>query len=224
MTRCSTRARFAGAVANALLLLAGASHCSASDYTFSWSHPHPQGNALHGAAFADATTGYAVGDRGAVVRTTDGGQSWSLATVFPDFATDLEDLVILDDGDLLAVGLARHLSLERRRDDVERRFEPVDRAPLRHRARDGRHALRDRRRGPGPALDGLGRDVVASGIARWRAPRAALARRDERLCDGRLPSAAHDGRRAILAVGRGDRRTSRTSPKRSSSMRSAATS
>jgi photosystem II stability/assembly factor-like uncharacterized protein len=104
MTRCCTRARFAGAAANALLLLAGASLCSASDYTFSWSHPRPQGNALHGAAFADASTGHAVGDRGAVVRTTDGGQSWSLATVFPDFATDLEDLVILDDGDLLAVG------------------------------------------------------------------------------------------------------------------------
>src|SRR5262245_37698683 len=88
----------------AFLVLSGTRSAHGAEYTFSWCHPRPQGNALNGAAFEDASTGYAVGDRGVVLRTTDGGASWTLVDLFPEFATDLEDLVVLGPGNLLAVG------------------------------------------------------------------------------------------------------------------------
>src|SRR5262245_8573882 len=86
------------------LVLSGTRSAHGAEYTFSWSHPRPQGNALNGVAFEDASLGYAVGDRGVVLRTTDGGANWTLVDLFPEFSTDLEDLVVLGPGDLLAVG------------------------------------------------------------------------------------------------------------------------
>lgn len=88
----------------ALLLLTTAAVADAAEYVFSWAHPQPQGNSLNGAAFEDGSTGYAVGDRGALVRTTDGGLSWALVELFPSFSADLEDIVVLGPGNLLAVG------------------------------------------------------------------------------------------------------------------------
>lgn len=41
-----------------------------------WGLPHPQGRPLHAIGFA-GRTGYAAGDFGTVLRTTDGGASWS---------------------------------------------------------------------------------------------------------------------------------------------------
>src|SRR5438128_710826 len=41
-----------------------------------WQNPLPQGNFLHGVSFVDANNGTAVGDDGAIIRTTDGGHSW----------------------------------------------------------------------------------------------------------------------------------------------------
>src|SRR5262245_8218519 len=78
----------------------------ASDYLFSWAHPLPQGNPLGGAAFENASVGYAVGSRGSVVKTTDGGATWQLVSHFPEEPADLTDLVILAPGELLAVGEA----------------------------------------------------------------------------------------------------------------------
>jgi photosystem II stability/assembly factor-like uncharacterized protein len=86
------------------LALAIAVAATAAEYDFSWSLPQPQGNPLGGAAFADAATGYAVGSRGVVIRTTDGGASWTLLDQFPEFAADLEDVLVLPAGQLLAVG------------------------------------------------------------------------------------------------------------------------
>src|SRR3954467_6699756 len=40
-----------------------------------WGNPLPQGNTLHGLAFAGGA-GYAAGDLGTLLRTSDGGLSW----------------------------------------------------------------------------------------------------------------------------------------------------
>ena len=57
--------------------VAAAPRTSATDYQFSWGHPRPQGNSLGGAAFEDDLVGYAVGNRGVVLKTGDGGASWN---------------------------------------------------------------------------------------------------------------------------------------------------
>src|SRR5262245_59990189 len=75
-----------------------------TQYAFSWAHPRPQGNSLGGAAFESDLVGYAVGDRGVVVKTTDGGASWALVSHFPQFSIDLEDVLVIAPGELLAVG------------------------------------------------------------------------------------------------------------------------
>src|SRR5262249_1317752 len=43
-----------------------------------WQNPRPQGNNLRGASFTDANTGTVVGEYGTIVRTTDGGNSWTI--------------------------------------------------------------------------------------------------------------------------------------------------
>jgi photosystem II stability/assembly factor-like uncharacterized protein len=83
---------------------ADSTSATTTDYRFSWSHPRPQGNSLGGAAFENDLVGYAVGNRGVVVKTTDGGASWVLVSQFPQFGVDLEDLLPIAPGELLAVG------------------------------------------------------------------------------------------------------------------------
>ena len=46
---------------------------------WSWQNPLPQGNWLHGVDFVDVNTGTAVGDGGTILRTTDGGDTWTEA-------------------------------------------------------------------------------------------------------------------------------------------------
>src|SRR5258705_711565 len=43
-----------------------------------WQNPLPQGNNLRGASFVDANTGTVVGEYGTTVRTTNGGNSWTV--------------------------------------------------------------------------------------------------------------------------------------------------
>ncbi len=43
-----------------------------------WQNPLPQGNNLRGASFVDANIGTVVGDYGTIVRTTDGGNNWTV--------------------------------------------------------------------------------------------------------------------------------------------------
>ena len=50
-----------------------------SGFVFSqwtWQNPLPTGNDLNCIRFVDATTGYAVGDAGTIIKTTDGGVNW----------------------------------------------------------------------------------------------------------------------------------------------------
>lgn len=42
-----------------------------------WQNPLPQGNPLYAISFNDAMTGTAVGKDGTILRTTDGGSTWS---------------------------------------------------------------------------------------------------------------------------------------------------
>ncbi|MEK9135709.1 MAG: hypothetical protein AAB393_01195, partial [Bacteroidota bacterium] len=42
-----------------------------------WQNPLPTGNALFGVFFTDANTGTVVGDVGTILRTTNGGATWS---------------------------------------------------------------------------------------------------------------------------------------------------
>ena len=43
-----------------------------------WQNPLPQGNTLQDFSFIDTTNGFAVGARGTILRTTDGGNNWDI--------------------------------------------------------------------------------------------------------------------------------------------------
>ncbi len=90
---------------SAAFLLGSISSASAlweADWT--WGHPAPQGNAIYNFAFANASSGWAVGGGGLVLRTVDGGESWASLHGPAGFAGDLNDIVALSTEDLVAVG------------------------------------------------------------------------------------------------------------------------
>src|SRR5215213_6410576 len=66
-----------------------------------WGNPLPQGNTLRAMSFA-GTTGYAVGDFGTLLKTTDGGTSWS-GTPAGTFS-NLTEVQALDANTLVAGG------------------------------------------------------------------------------------------------------------------------
>jgi photosystem II stability/assembly factor-like uncharacterized protein len=66
-----------------------------------WGNPLPQGNTLRAMSFA-GTTGYAVGDFGTLLKTTDGGSTWS-GTPAGTFS-NLTELQVLDANTLVAGG------------------------------------------------------------------------------------------------------------------------
>src|ERR1043165_4648062 len=45
-----------------------------------WQNPLPQGNTLQDCSFVDTNNGFAVGARGTILRTTDGGNNWDILT------------------------------------------------------------------------------------------------------------------------------------------------
>ena len=51
--------------------------CSAQWY---WQNPLPTGNFLSDVYFIDESTGWAVGENGTIVKTTDGGTNWTIQT------------------------------------------------------------------------------------------------------------------------------------------------
>ncbi len=53
-------------------------HPSFAQSDWSWRNPLPQGNALHAVASLDDLTAVAVGTAGTIMRTADGGESWSV--------------------------------------------------------------------------------------------------------------------------------------------------
>jgi photosystem II stability/assembly factor-like uncharacterized protein len=98
------RAALALLAVSSLAFALAAAPAKAADYTFNWELPTLQGNALGGADFEDAATGYAAGPRGTVLVTDDGGVTWTPRELFPMFSPDLEDVLVIGPGDLLAVG------------------------------------------------------------------------------------------------------------------------
>ncbi len=56
----------------------GSAAASASAAQWVWQNPLPQGNSLYGVSFVDASNGTAVGGYGTILRTTDGGQNWTI--------------------------------------------------------------------------------------------------------------------------------------------------
>ena len=51
---------------------------ASSSAKWRWQNPLPQGNNLRAASLVDANTGTLVGDYGTIVRTTDGGNNWTI--------------------------------------------------------------------------------------------------------------------------------------------------
>jgi photosystem II stability/assembly factor-like uncharacterized protein len=75
-----------------------------SDYNFQWANPTPQGNALHALAFESDLVVYAVGDKGTVLKTVDGGVTWVDLTDWPVMESDLHDVLVIGPGEVLAAG------------------------------------------------------------------------------------------------------------------------
>src|ERR671931_2431783 len=88
-----------------------------------WGNPLPQGNAVRAMSFAGAT-GYAAGDFGTLLRTTDGGATWSglLSGTF----TDLTTVQAIDADSLFAGGGC----VARRSDDGGATFRRVAFTPV----------------------------------------------------------------------------------------------
>ena len=88
-----------------------------------WGNPLPQGNAVRAMSFAGAT-GYAAGDFGTLLRTTDGGSTWSglLSGTF----TDLTEVQAIDADSLFAGGGC----VARRSDDGGATFRRVAFTPV----------------------------------------------------------------------------------------------
>ena len=54
--------------------------CSASHAQWFWIKPLPQGNRLQSVHFINNNVGFAVGYRGVILKTTNGGVSWEFQT------------------------------------------------------------------------------------------------------------------------------------------------
>jgi photosystem II stability/assembly factor-like uncharacterized protein len=88
-----------------------------------WGNPLPQGNTLHAMSFAGAS-GYAAGDFGTLLHTTDGGTTWSglLSGTF----TDLTEVQAIDADSVFAAGGC----VARRSDDGGKTFTRVAFTPV----------------------------------------------------------------------------------------------
>lgn len=100
----SSGTRSARLATAALFLMWALSTASAAGDTFTWAHPLPAGNPLNAVAFVDHLRGWAVGHNGVVLRTSDGGNSWSLVPNTWQTLPDLHDVVALDSLTVVAVG------------------------------------------------------------------------------------------------------------------------
>lgn len=67
-----------------------------------WQNPLPQGNTLGDVTFADSLHGWAVGDHGTVLRTVDGGDTWTI--IWTGVSANLAAVAFTDTLHGLAVG------------------------------------------------------------------------------------------------------------------------
>jgi photosystem II stability/assembly factor-like uncharacterized protein len=122
------RLRLVGALACAAGLLAvlpalAPASVQVGSSGWQWGNPLPQGNNVRAISFAGAT-GYAAGDFGTLLRTTDGGSTWSglLSGTF----TDLSEVQAIDADSLFAGGGC----VARRSDDGGATFRRVAFTPV----------------------------------------------------------------------------------------------
>jgi photosystem II stability/assembly factor-like uncharacterized protein len=54
--------------------------------SWEWQNPLPQGNTLNDLAFVDALYGWAVGDNGTIMHTTDGGSTWVMQSSLVEYS------------------------------------------------------------------------------------------------------------------------------------------
>ncbi|PCJ82432.1 MAG: hypothetical protein COA57_13315 [Flavobacteriales bacterium] len=70
--------------------------------TWVWQQPVPQGNAIHSLAFFNSSKAVGVGQYGAMIKTSDGGNSWW--ELQSGIYTDLNDVHFTDAMNWFAVG------------------------------------------------------------------------------------------------------------------------
>src|SRR4051812_1502102 len=103
MVRRLVSAAIAAAVISALFAGFGSAAVNVAQSGWAWGNPTPQGNTLHAIDFVQGR-GYAAGDAGTVLRTDDGGATWTgLATgtsaqLFRLQVVDPETLVVMGGG------------------------------------------------------------------------------------------------------------------------------
>jgi photosystem II stability/assembly factor-like uncharacterized protein len=101
MNRCAIASIAAAVFAMAICAVASAAPVLTSQSGWSWGNPRPQGNELRAVDFAGGR-GYAVGAFGTVLRTDDGGTTWS--GVRTGLLDDLSKLRVIDANTFLAGG------------------------------------------------------------------------------------------------------------------------
>lgn len=69
---------------------------------FNWINPLPQGNTLNSVYFVDGQNGWAVGEHGTLLKTTDGGNNWQI--IPSPLTDDLQDVFFVDHSHGWAVG------------------------------------------------------------------------------------------------------------------------
>lgn len=75
---------------------------STGDGAWTWQNPTPQGNDLNHLVFVDADVGWAVGRRGLIMHTSDGGSTWSIQA--SGVLNDLIGVAVLDRARVVVVG------------------------------------------------------------------------------------------------------------------------
>jgi photosystem II stability/assembly factor-like uncharacterized protein len=85
-----------------ILIIALAEMTGASPQGWKWLNPVPQGNKLNCVRFVDLNTGFGVGDYGAIIKTSDGGESWFLQDT--PTLENLNSIYLIDPNNGVAVG------------------------------------------------------------------------------------------------------------------------
>ena len=68
---------------NLLILICVLSMAPIANAQWTWQNPTPQGNPLNTVHFPSPDIGYAAGEFGTIIKTIDGGQSWSIMYNIP---------------------------------------------------------------------------------------------------------------------------------------------
>src|SRR5215217_1941140 len=99
--RFAVVAALSAVIALAVLVGVGSAAVTVSQSGWSWGNPTPQGNTLRAIDFVQGR-GYALGAAGTVLRTDDGGATWS--GLYTGTSADLDRLQVIDPDTLVVLG------------------------------------------------------------------------------------------------------------------------